>query len=621
MRTPGDVAAVTAAQRGEPGALDALVAAYLPLVYNVVGHALAGHPDTDDVVQETMLRALNGLPKLREPEAFRSWLLAIAMNQVRDHHRTRPPLADTEPADLADPGADFADLAITRLQLAGQRREVVAATRWIGDDERELLSLWWLEQVGRITRTELASALDLTPQHAAVRVQRMKAQLDSARVVVRVLAMPRCGDLAEVIAGWDGRPGALWRKRIVRHARDCSRCGRGFDDLAAVDGLLARIPLVPLPAGFDLLGAQPAAAAAGRGLGTAKSGAAESGAAKSGAGKSGVGRLWAHAAAKPLVAAAAVAAVAVVAAVAALLPVEQAPEPVPVAAPVTVTTTTPVPSTVEPTTTTTTTTTTSTTTATVAAAPAPVVQPVARSVKKGVSTWRFDGVTRALSDVGAGWFYNWAPTREDVQAPPGVEYVPMIWGAKTVTPANLAAVGQQGTTLLGFNEPDLGEQSNMTVEQALDLWPQLQATGMRLGSPAVAHSGDRVGGWLDRFLAGARQRGLRVDFIALHWYGSDFGPAAVGHLRNYLDAVHARYGLPIWLTEYSLMDFSGGGVRYPDAQQLADFAGGSSRMLEGLPYLERYAWFALPADKPGTGLYLPGGTPNRAGEAYRATTG
>ena len=30
MRTPGDAAAVTAAQRGEPGALDALVAAYLP---------------------------------------------------------------------------------------------------------------------------------------------------------------------------------------------------------------------------------------------------------------------------------------------------------------------------------------------------------------------------------------------------------------------------------------------------------------------------------------------------------------------------------------------------------------------------------------------------------------
>ncbi|MDQ2588170.1 sigma-70 family RNA polymerase sigma factor [Saccharothrix yanglingensis] len=613
MRTPGDAAAVTAAQRGEPGALDALVADYLPLVYNVVGRALGGHPDTDDVVQETMLRAVDGLSKLQDPESFRSWLLVIAMNQVRDRHRRNAPLpVDHEVLDRADPGADFADYAITRLQLRGQRREVVAATRWIGDDERELLSLWWLESVGRITRAELAEALDLTPQHAAVRVQRMKAQLDAARVVVRVLAMPRCDDLAAVVSGWDGVPGALWRKRIVRHARECDRCARGFDDLANVDGLVARIPLVPLPPGLDLLGqtgtavlpADPAVVVRPT-TGSKAAIAVEKG-------------FWAHAAAKPLVAAAAVAAVAggVV-----LLP-NDPPPPLPVAAPVAVTTTTTAPVTTAPTTTgATTTTTTAATTAArpVAAAPPPPRPPAAASAKKGVSTWHFDGVTRALSDIGAGWVYNWATTPENVQVPPGVEYVPMIWGAKTVTPADLEAVARQGTTLLGFNEPDLAEQSNMTVEQALDLWPRLQATGMRLGSPAVAHSADKPGGWLDRFMAGAEQRGLRVDFIALHWYGSDFGPAAVGHLRNYLDAVSARYGLPVWLTEYSLMDFSGGGVRYPDERQLADFAGGSSRMLEGLPYLERYAWFALPADKPGTGLYLPGGTPNRAGEAYRAT--
>ncbi|MBY8847429.1 sigma-70 family RNA polymerase sigma factor [Saccharothrix sp. MB29] len=604
MRTPGDAAAVTAAQRGEPGALDALVADYLPLVYNVVGRALGGHPDTDDVVQETMLRAVDGLAKLQDPESFRSWLLVIAMNQVRDRHRRNAPLpVDHEVLDRADPGADFADYAITRLQLRGQRREVVAATRWIGDDERELLSLWWLESVGRITRAELAEALDLTPQHAAVRVQRMKAQLDAARVVVRVLAMPRCDDLAAVVSGWDGVPAALWRKRIVRHARECDRCARGFDDLANVDGLVARIPLVPLPPGLDLLGqtgtavlpADPAVGAARhrpkaaiavkKGSGARRSQAAGRRCGRGGGRGRVCCRTTRHAAAGSR------------------------------AGRRRTTTTAPSHRTHhdghdhhD--------TTAATTTAAGRRRPA-TRRPAARV--EGVSTWHFDGVTRALSDIGAGWVYNWATTPENVQVPPGVEYVPMVWGAKTVTPADLEAVARQGTTLLGFNEPDLAEQSNMTVEQALDLWPRLQATGMRLGSPAVAHSADKPGGWLDRFMAGAEQRGLRVDFIALHWYGSDFGPAAVGHLKNYLDAVSARYGLPVWLTEYSLMDFSGGGVRYPDERQLADFAGGSSRMLEGLPYLERYAWFALPADKPGTGLYLPGGTPNRAGVAYRAT--
>ncbi|MCX5355671.1 glycosyl hydrolase [Streptomyces mirabilis] len=37
-------------------------------------------------------------------------------------------------------------------------------------------------------------------------------------------------------------------------------------------------------------------------------------------------------------------------------------------------------------------------------------------------------------------------------------------------------------------------QSNMTAEQALDLWPRLMAAGKVLGSPAVATGGDVAGG-------------------------------------------------------------------------------------------------------------------------------
>ena len=38
----------------------------------------------------------------------------------------------------------------------------------------------------------------------------------------------------------------------------------------------------------------------------------------------------------------------------------------------------------------------------------------------------------------------------------------MIWGAANVTAATLAQAKATGTYLLGFNEPDLGGQSNMT---------------------------------------------------------------------------------------------------------------------------------------------------------------
>ncbi|MEV8086726.1 sigma-70 family RNA polymerase sigma factor [Streptomyces nigra] len=246
-RTRELTALVTAARDGDPQAQDALVGAYLPLVYNVVGRALNGSVDVDDVVQETMLRALDALDGLRAPESFRSWLVAIAMNQVRAHWHARQnaPGGVEEARELGDPGADFVDLTMVRLQLSGQRRETARATRWLEPDDRGLLSLWWLECAGELTRAEVAQALELSPQHTAVRVQRMKAQLEAARVVVRALdSRPLCEELHGLLGSWDGRPSALWRKRIARHARGCSRCSGLWSGLMPAEGLLAGLALI-----------------------------------------------------------------------------------------------------------------------------------------------------------------------------------------------------------------------------------------------------------------------------------------------------------------------------------------------------------------------------------------
>ncbi|WP_455755117.1 CAP domain-containing protein [Streptomyces olivaceoviridis] len=173
--------------------------------------------------------------------------MAIAMNRVRAHWQDRrlAPDAVEESGDVADPGADFVDLTIVRLQLSGQRQETARATRWLEPDDREVLSLWWLECAGELTRAEVAAALGVSPQHTAVRVQRMKARLEAARVVVRALdTRPACEELRAVLASWDGLPSALWRKRIARHARACPRCGGLWSGLLPAEGLLAGLALV-----------------------------------------------------------------------------------------------------------------------------------------------------------------------------------------------------------------------------------------------------------------------------------------------------------------------------------------------------------------------------------------
>jgi hypothetical protein len=249
------------------------------------------------------------------------------------------------------------------------------------------------------------------------------------------------------------------------------------------------------------------------------------------------------------------------------------------------------------------------------AQPAPVTTAVA--IRKGVSLNPVDGASEALAASGATWYLNWASSTGAVTKPDGVDYVPMIWGPGSVTDAELSAATQGGTKeLLGFNEPDNGRQSNMTPEQALDLWPRLEATGLRLGAPAVAADANLDGSWLDRFMKGAADRNLRVDFIPLHWYGSDFGPDAANQLRGYLQAVQDRYHKPVWLTEYGLIDFSQDAPRYPSEQEQTDFIKSSTRMLDSLSFVERYAWFTLSTQTSPTGLY-DGTTANASGRVYR----
>ncbi|MEH6377002.1 sigma-70 family RNA polymerase sigma factor, partial [Streptomyces sp. KLMMK] len=268
MNLDSTAGVVEAARGGDDAAKDQLVAACLPLVYNIVGRALKGHADVDDVVQETMIRMVGGLHALQDPEGFRSWLVAITMNQIRNHWRKElkdrkdaPSGGLQEVGEAAAPEPDFVECSIIRLGLQGQRRQAAQATRWLDGDDQVVMALWWQEAAGELSRAEVAAALGRSPQYTAVRVQRTKAQLETARVVVRALATdPRCPELTDLLGNWDGVPSPLWRKRIARHARGCAECGGHWSALVPAEGLLAGLGLVPVGAALlaRVTGAFPA---------------------------------------------------------------------------------------------------------------------------------------------------------------------------------------------------------------------------------------------------------------------------------------------------------------------------------------------------------------------------
>ena len=654
-RRAPDPGVVVAARDGDARALDALLADVFPLVYNIVGRALDGHADVDDVVQETLLRVVRGLSGLREPEAFRSWLVAIAVRQVRDRQQERHRAFAHNSAldalqDLADPAADFVADGIRSLGLAERRRVVTSAMRWLDADNRTLLALWWLEEIGELERPDLAAALGLSAKHAAVRVLRMKEQMQTACMVVKALqAEPGCRKLREITQGWDLTPSPLWRKRVSRHVRECDECWHYVGDLLPVDSAVRALPLLPVPAALAQHWALSSQAghtmSTQTGHGVHSTNAAHSNGsvhAANGSGHSHNGALLArhsrrlitkrprglfgiftHGGLVPIITATVIvgAGVGTVLAVqpsgapvakptiaAPALPASPSPSPSPSAKASPSPSPSPSPS-VKP------------SPSKVPVAP-PVQQPIS-GPKKGVSVWTFNGVNTALAESKASWYYTWSTSHSGITTPSGATFTPMIWGAGSVTAANLAQAKAAGPYLLGFNEPDMAAQSNMTVDQALSLWPQLMATGDTLGSPAVATGGATPGGWLDRFMSGAQTKGYRVDFITLHWYGGDFTTTdAVSQLKSYIQAVYDRYHKPIWLTEYALINFSNG-TSYPTDQQQAAFITASAQMLASLPYVQRYAWFALPASDtgPSTGLFHSGPTITPEGQAFESAAG
>jgi RNA polymerase sigma factor (sigma-70 family) len=248
-----DVDLVVAAQAGDGVARNDLARRYLPLVYNLVRQGLADDADVDDVVQDVMVRALRQLPELRRPDSFRPWLAAIAVHQVGTHlarrQRTEHRTTSWETAaDLPDAGADLEGPALLRAELARQRRQAGHATHWMGADERAAYSLWWLETVGELSRTEMARALRAGAAHTRVRIQRMREQLELSRKIVAALeALPGCAELATVVADWDGAPTSFWRKRIGRHVRSCPVCGQATRDLLPAERLFVGLALLPVP--------------------------------------------------------------------------------------------------------------------------------------------------------------------------------------------------------------------------------------------------------------------------------------------------------------------------------------------------------------------------------------
>jgi len=173
--------------------------------------------------------------------------------------------------------------------------------------------------------------------------------------------------------------------------------------------------------------------------------------------------------------------------------------------------------------------------------------------KKGCAGYEADYAPFELS-----WAYNY-DDHTGTTLPPSVNYVPMIYAAQYYEPLSdaQARVGgwlasAQPTYLLAYNEPDnsvANGGSNTSTNDVIAQWPQIQALNVPIVSPACQTT---FGSWMYNFYSLVASNNYRVDYTAVH----EYVPPNAGSIMGVLQSAYNTWGRPVWLTEFSPVDWS-----------------------------------------------------------------
>jgi hypothetical protein len=197
----------------------------------------------------------------------------------------------------------------------------------------------------------------------------------------------------------------------------------------------------------------------------------------------------------------------------------------------------------------------------------------------------------------AKWVYNWGPNPPS-NLPDNMVFNPMQWGDFNWTyNTGSGPIWQRtsawrkrgdGMLVMGFNEPDRTDQSNIPVADAVNFWPQLMALNQPLVGPSPADDGT----WLTAFTSNATARGFHWDYTATHAYPGPGGNS--DGLINDIQSKFDTFGLPVWLTEFSFVDWGKNQTWSEEDcyQTLAEFLWRA----ENLTALRKYALFVFTED-------------------------
>ncbi len=186
-------------------------------VRNVVLRRLGAQAASDDVVQETFLRASVHIEQLHDVHKLEAWVRAIAKNEsykyLRQHQRSFIVVGS---CDAYPPEADCKENELCFAMMKSRKG--------LSNRDQQFLHLY-LDQ--ELNREELSEHLDISMSNVYKLGQRIEVRLAKSCAALELATLHQfaCEVLFEIIRASKGEYSPLIRKRITHHANKCTTCG------------------------------------------------------------------------------------------------------------------------------------------------------------------------------------------------------------------------------------------------------------------------------------------------------------------------------------------------------------------------------------------------------------
>lgn len=181
MSEQDDLELVLLAQQGDKAAFSQLVRLYQPMAKHLANRIIANDELAQELVQDAILQAYLSLPKLRNPNSFRSWLYGIVLNVCRNYLRRRKLISfsletmkdfGSEPLPINGSSPDPQQVAEQEEVYA----ELLQAFGTLSHKNRQATLLFYREQ---LSLQEVATRLNISVAAVKGRLYKSRRQLRS----------------------------------------------------------------------------------------------------------------------------------------------------------------------------------------------------------------------------------------------------------------------------------------------------------------------------------------------------------------------------------------------------------------------------------------------------------